>query len=337
MYTRVIIILSFLSALALSGCRKEFEKVSDVAFEVNATSGTYKVGEPVLFEMSGDPDFITFYSGEEGNDYAFKDTDRITETEMTFSFMTTTSSGTVGYPNPSVVPIAWSDDFSGEYTVEAVNNATWHDITDQFRLPDDTGVTQLFSNELYITDLYTDPSKPIYFRFYYCVEAFDQSLAGGQGNGRTQWQFQSVALNGVAGETVSELYDIVGAGWTIVKTDSYNDESIGNFQPDINSGRILFRSDFRPTQDRECWAVSGPIHKIDNINHGPDRGLGIKSVADSDMTEYTYTYTEPGVYEVAFVAANANVYDRKETVRHLTVEIVEDEASIENPEPGEWK
>ena len=142
MNIRDIILLSLFSAAALTSCRKEFEKVDDVDFDVHATSSVFKVGEPAVFEMSGNPDFITFYSGETGSDYAYKDTDRIIETEMTLSFTTTTSSGTVGHPNPAVVPVAWSDDFSGEYTEEAVRNATWHDITDEFTMPDNTGITQ---------------------------------------------------------------------------------------------------------------------------------------------------------------------------------------------------
>ena len=74
---REYIIILFLTALAVSGCRKEFEKVEDVDFSVRTSAPVYKVGEPVVFRMSGKPDFITFYSGEVGNDYAYKDTDRI--------------------------------------------------------------------------------------------------------------------------------------------------------------------------------------------------------------------------------------------------------------------
>lgn len=330
----ILFIILFLTALAVSGCRKEFEKVEDVDFSVRTSAPVYKVGEPVVFRMSGKPDFITFYSGEVGNDYAYKDTDRITETGMTFSFTTTTSSGTDGYPNPSSVPVAYSSDFSGEYTEEAVRQATWHDITDNFQMPDNTGVSSLFSNDFYITSLYEDDGKPLYFSFHYVVDAFDQSAAGGAGNGRTQWNFGSISFNGVAGETISELYDMVSAGWQIVLTPSYDGQSS---MPDINASRILLRSEFKPDHQLECWAVSGPIYKVDNINNGPDRGLGIKSVADADMTSYSYTYNEPGEYQVAFVAANANVYDRKEVVRHVTVKVVEDEGSIESPEPGEWE
>lgn len=89
-------------------------------FDVSLEAETFKVGEPVRFHFSGNPDFIIFYSGEKGNDYAYKDTDRITDSEMTFSFSTTTTSGTAGNPNPSRVPVCYSTDFSGEYTEEAV-------------------------------------------------------------------------------------------------------------------------------------------------------------------------------------------------------------------------
>ena len=107
-------------AVLTTGCRKNLDDVDDVHFDVSLEAETFKVGEPVRFHFSGNPDFIIFYSGEKGNDYAYKDTDRITDSEMTFSFSTTTTAGTAGIPNPSRVPVCYSTDFSGEYTEEAV-------------------------------------------------------------------------------------------------------------------------------------------------------------------------------------------------------------------------
>ena len=87
-------------AVLTTGCRKNLDDVDDVHFDVSLEAETFKVGEPVRFHFSGNPDFIIFYSGEKGNDYAYKDTDRITDSEMTFSFSTTTTAGTAGNPNP---------------------------------------------------------------------------------------------------------------------------------------------------------------------------------------------------------------------------------------------
>ena len=62
-------------AVLTTGCRKNLDDVDDVHFDVSLEAETFKVGEPVRFHFSGNPDFIIFYSGEKGNDYAYKDTD----------------------------------------------------------------------------------------------------------------------------------------------------------------------------------------------------------------------------------------------------------------------
>lgn len=319
--------------LLAGGCRKQFETVDAVDFEVSTATQTFKVGESVRFHFEGNPDFIIFYSGETGNEYAFKDKDRITETEMTFTFTTTTSSGTPGYPNPARVPICYSTDFSGEYTEEAVRAATWIDITDQFNQPTDTGVNDLLSGDVNISRYYPDEETPLYFSFHYVVDPYDASAAGGEGNGRTQWNYKSPQFNGVVGETSEVLYDMASSNWQIVLASSFEGASS---LPDINTYRVLLRSEFTPAVSRECWAICGPIYKMDQINEGPDHGVGIKAMADASLASYDYIYETPGEYTVTFVGANANVYDRKEVVRTLKIQIVEDEGGITPPEPGEW-
>ena len=59
-------------AVLTTGCRKNLDDVDDVHFDVSLEAETFKVGEPVRFHFSGNPDFIIFYSGEKGNDYAYK-------------------------------------------------------------------------------------------------------------------------------------------------------------------------------------------------------------------------------------------------------------------------
>ncbi len=323
----------FAISLLPCGCRESFEEVDDVRFDVSTASATFKAGEPVRFSFRGNPDFIWFYSGERGNEYAFKEQDRIVETRMTFSFTTTTASGTKGYPNPARVPISYSTDFSGEYTEEAVREATWIDITDRFDMPTDIGATDLLSGEVNISDFYPDNDTPLYLSFHYVVEAYDATAAGGNGNGRTQWNFKSPKINGIAGESSAVLYDIASSNWTIVRAASFEGATS---LPDINSSRILLRSEFQPPVSRECWAVAGPIHKMDYINEGPDMGVGIKAMAEAALTGYSYVYTEPGEYTATFVAANSNVYERRELVRSVKIRIVEDEGSITPPEAGEW-
>ena len=322
---KYLLLLATLGVLT-TGCRKNLD---DVDFDVSLDTETFKVGEPVRFHFTGNPDFIIFYSGEKGNDYAYKDTDRITDSEMTFSFSTTTTAGTPGIPNPSHIPVCYSTDFSGEYTEEAVRAATWIDITDRFTMPTDTGITALLSGDVNVTEYFSDPETPLYFSFHWIVQPYDAAIK----NGRTQWNIQATKFSGIAGESVSTLYDFADINWKLVSAASFEGATS---LPDINASRILFRSEFRPAVSRECWAVSGPIYRMDQINDGPDFGVGIKAMAEASLNSYAYTYTEPGDYEIVFVAANANVYGRKEIIRKVSVRIIEDEGGITPPQPGEW-
>lgn len=326
------ILMALSVAVLATACRKEYDKVDGVSFNATLASDVFKVGEPVTFYFEGSPNLITFYSGEEGNDYAYKEQDRIVETEMYFAFNTTTTSGTVGHANPSSCPVSYSTDFSGEYTLEAMNAATWTDITDQFIMPDDTSISSLYSGEVKVSDLYIDPELPIYFRFYFSVSGEEVQ----RGNGRTQWLIQSPQFNGVAGEKSVELYDIVASGWTFVHSANWETVSPKNW-PDINASRFRFTSTFKPSETIESWCISGPIKKYESINNGPDRGVAIKALADATLHEFKYTFNEPGEYEVVFVAANANVWDRSETAVKLKVTIVEDEGGLTPPQPEDWK
>ena len=320
---------------ASAGCSKE-DSVDMPSFEVTLPGSVFKVGEPVAFSLSGNPDIISFYSGEAGNAYEYKDKDRITPAEMTLSFTTLASSGTAGYPNPAMAPISYSTDFDGDYTEEGVRRATWTDISDNFKFPTDVGQS-IPSGTMFIDDLFPADGRPLYFRFHYQVDKFDQSAAGGKGNGRTQVNIQNFLINGMTASGSTPVYDVLTSGWQCVLTPSYDDCPTANL-PSMpgTSPRILLRSDFRPTQDRECWAVSGPLYRAEDVNTGPDMGVGIKTVSDPGVMRYEHTYTTPGTYTVTFVGANSNVYGRKEVVRQLTLTVVGDEGGITPPEYEPW-
>lgn len=71
-----------LSALALASCNKDMTKgLEDVSVSVTPDENvtiqgqvvTVRKGNPVEFNIAGNPDFVTFYSGELGHQYAYSD------------------------------------------------------------------------------------------------------------------------------------------------------------------------------------------------------------------------------------------------------------------------
>lgn len=65
------LIITFITALLLCliSCGEVLEEIS---FEVTPDSGNvYETGKELYFNFSGNPDYITFYSGEPGNNYRY--------------------------------------------------------------------------------------------------------------------------------------------------------------------------------------------------------------------------------------------------------------------------
>lgn len=323
------------SALLSAACTDDYA-LKQPSLDVSAPS-TVKVGQKVEFTLSGEQDILSFWSGEAGSEYAYKDKDRIGAGETWLTFSTTTSSGTDGHPNPSSVPLSWSSDFSGEYAVEAMNAATWHDITSEFEWPDNVGQT-VPAGRLAMGDILPSDGAPVYFRFYYHVAAWDQSSNGGAGNGRTQWGITGMSFfcDTPAGEYTA--YDMFGQRWQLILGPGCETIPEANLPAlPSSSERILFRSQFKPAVDLHVWAVSGPITRPGDLNLGRDKGVGVKTIADPQMSSFWYTYSEPGDYTVTFVGVNANSSGRKEVVRDVKLKVVQDTGGISGPVPAEWE
>lgn len=68
-------ILFFISILAVSAiavsCKKELSP-EPLSFNVTTAGNVYHAGDTVVFNFSGEPDIITFYSGEPGADYELR-------------------------------------------------------------------------------------------------------------------------------------------------------------------------------------------------------------------------------------------------------------------------
>ena len=280
-----------------------------------------KAGQDAVFTLTGDPDLITFYSGEPGKAYEYSHQDRIGQVQMQMSFMTTTSSGTPGSPNPSELPLYYSTDFSGIYTEEAVMAATWTEITDRFEMPADTGVSNKASGAQSVDDIFPKDGSPIFLMFSYNIKKYEESLA----NGRTQWNIKDLNIDGIADSGTRTVYDIKSCGWQFVYGRGM-ENNVSQF-PELpgSSARILFRLDFRAASDMQLWAVSGPLQRPESVNLGPDRGTGIKTSADPALSQFKYTYTRPGEYVATFVAVNANASDRKEKVEQVRIVVEEAE------------
>ena len=335
-YNVLMLCVAACVGLATTSCEDDFYSVSEPDFNVSLDKPVVRVGERAVFNFEGSADIISAYLGEEGNTYEYHDQARILPATMWMSFMMKTSSGTNGNPNPARVPLYYSTDFSGNYTLEDVKAATWVEISDRFKMPTDVG-QQVSSGSVQINDLFDEKGK-IYLALFYHLQAYDTAKAN---NGRTLWQVLNFMIEGKTDKESGVLYDGNNAGWQFVYEAGY-DGCTGGYQtscslPDVNATRVLLRAEFKPSEDHKVWAISAPIEKQEDVNLGFDRPVAVKAYADPTMKSYYHIYNTPGEYDVTFIGVNANAGGRHEVVRQTTIKVVNDGGSISQPTPDEWK
>ncbi len=305
--------LTILAVLTLLvSCKKDMV-VEEPEFDVSISSATFKVGEPVVFAIKGAPDVITFYSGEKGSDYEFKNAERIYEATTSLSFHSAKYAGN----NDNLVALKYSTNFNGVYEPDAIRQATWVDITDRFHIPPINGTAPVMepSQEVDISDIFPDPETPVYIGWFFTTA---------ENSSRTRFQIVNFEVKGVVQEdtTLSGVkYSLASAGFQMVKGEGFQIQDHATTTPRVTATAIIWDGVFANTSFKEGWAISNEIYPATKINLGRDYGVGIKSVLDPPLLEHNVTYQSPGTYKATFVASNVSVYGRKDTSKELEITI----------------
>ena len=115
-----LLIAVSIATFALASCESEFTK--DAELNVNVATGdgvsfdgqtiTVKSGTPVEFHFNGDPDFLTFYSGEAGKEYKYRERTTVDEGEIETSTLKFKLTPQYGKPENTLTMYV-SGDFPG--------------------------------------------------------------------------------------------------------------------------------------------------------------------------------------------------------------------------------
>lgn len=316
---KLIYIMPVLFSLFVS-CQPE--KIDLPELEVSTDFTTYHVGDTVTFYLNGNPDIISFYSGEPGNAYEYANQDRIVESTTTVSFQTQNRSQTYtgtdagsAFCQDNQLKVKISTDYNGQLNAESVKSATWTDITDKFNL----GPLSCSSSSSYIaagtvelTQYLTD-EQPFYFAFEY-INRPNKDF----GNSNI-WRFSNFAITAVSDAGSVNVATQSSALWSPVFVGTNWDPARGFSS---TSTVVTMRGDaaYRDIE-QELWCISAPL-KVDKvINVGEDISVPIKTVSEIPLTSYNYTFKKPGIYTVTFLAINSNIYDRKEIIRQVQITV----------------
>jgi hypothetical protein len=304
MMKHIFVLISAL--LALTACTQKLE-VSAPEFNVTQEKITARAGEEVKFLFTGDPDLITFYSGEVLHDHVFAAGRIVKTNSLSFSFRSNVEFG----KQPDQLSIMASADFNGGATFEDVSAANWTDITNRFVLG--TNATYKSSGEADLSDLRVE-GKPLFLAFRYVVK--NPSLYG-TGN---VWRIQNFLFTAQTSIGLQTLGNMQNSGFRIFerkKETAPCRSTISTTTLQLIAPALV---DSTRTVDTECWIVTKGFDTGDT-DYGPDRPVAIKGYADPKMKEAVYIYNAPGNYKAVFAAYNGNTAGRKEVIREVDVEI----------------
>ncbi|WP_353196201.1 DUF5017 domain-containing protein [Parapedobacter defluvii] len=298
-------LIGFIGILSVS-CVKE--EVTLPSFDTQESHVTVHAGDSLQFQFNGDANVVTFYSGEPGHVYIYRErTQKELEGDVSLSFSTRVLNS---YElDPRELTVLVSTDFSGNYIYDDVTAADWINISDKFVYPqvETGGLTN--AGTISIVDLFV-PGKPFYIAYRYQTIGRPPAARDGR-----NWRVEQFSLVNeyAAGSTV--LADQTTAGWSAVNQDNV-DPGRG---VTISSARLNFRSNnVRREIGLDVWVVSQPI---DLFKVDPDRGVAIKNMSENQLTSYTHMYDTPGTYEAVFVAANSTIYGEQSVTRTVSVTV----------------
>lgn len=297
-------ILFFLIGLwLLSACEKD---TSEIVFDVSADRVTIKAGESVNFKLTGNPDNITFFSGEMGKRYDFVGRSSATGIpKLKFDAKLENAA------TPQGLSVLVSNKFEGlVFTLDSLNMRQidtessnkniskpdiWSDISSQATWPATQNATK--TSELDLSS-FAIANKPVFIAFKW---------SGDAGVNQSKWTINNLSIVNYLPDgtsyTIGNLttnsitnYGYSGAtfspGWKDFKASGDISWIVGTSSLAV-TGKTAASS-----VSSESWVISGAI---DLTKVTPDWGTAIKGMSATVATT-TYAYKVAGTYTATFVA-----------------------------------
>ena len=287
-----IIILIFSMAIFLISCN------NDVLIEPTATftpdSLEFKAGSEIVFRYSGDGDYVTFWSGEEGQIFENRHRIEVPVDSAYFQFNNYTAFGNTAQLRPISVYI--SNSFKGNYSDLGIYDisTTWDAIT-----PSNT--------PNYAASLVAVPSGKINITKYKDAPFF------------IAFKFVSDSMSGSARQVRIKDFEI--NAYTKAGLIKSNILSTFGFKPVNIKGpgvwtQTAVQLDIRGTAQKweEDWYITKEL-VLNRVNS--DKGLAIKTLADN-MADFRYIYTKPGVYKARIEISNSRYGKQKTDYQDFT-------------------
>lgn len=330
-----LLMAASIASLTFASCESEFTKDAELNVNVMTNESvnfdgqtiTAKKRTPVEFLFSGNPDFLTFFSGENGKKYEYRERTTVDESEIESSTLKFTL--TPQYGNPAgILTMYVSSSFpgieKGNFTSDSilVEQHSWEVLIPPTDFPTtlksktyEIDMKSYIGKRIAIAICYKGQNKNVaQSKFTFSNMQIVNSMSNGQKTVFAAGSFGFTPVNMLNRHNLPDQKSMTAN--RAYGTVTNNTSGIWNAK-DWNT--FFIHSSNANTALKYSWLVSN-LFVVNACS--PDFGTGIKNVTQS-LNSYRYAYNEPGTYTATFVGTNGNYKQEKSVIREYKVVVTE--------------
>lgn len=329
-----------ITGLALTACENELVQDAEMNVGVETTDGvtfdgqtiTVKAGTPVNFRISGEPDYLTFFSGEAGNEYRYKDRTEVDTEDIESSVLSFDIQAQYGEP-ANILQMLISTSFAGikgndfESDSVLVETSEWETLVKQSELPTalktynyTVDMSKYLGQRVAIAIVYKGVSNvKAQTKFYFKNMKITNTMTNGQTTALTASSFGFTPINmyyrhpDVLANTQRKA-NMTGKPYGTVTNNT------GGMWNMTGLPATFFIHSSSPGDPLQyAWLVSN-LMVVNGCT--PDSGTGVKNITQGTDT-YSYTYENAGTYTATFVGTNANYKKQTSVTNEYKVVVTE--------------
>jgi hypothetical protein len=294
-----------------TACKKMQVEVPELDIALENT--TLKAGDTARFNLSGNADYISFYSGEPGRNHDSINSFTRTGGNPELQFSSAVSAAGTGITTGNHLSVLVSTDFNGIYDAASVSGATWTNITPRTTLA--TGTATVTSPVANLNDLKVQ-GKPIYvaFRYVSATPALRQR----------QWTISAFQFRTRFPNSTQYTHSASNADAVFTPVNMAGDSATwiaGTALTHVGLNANL------PVDDD--WAISKAfdLNKASSLDpaKGSSDALGVVSVKNlatgAVPPQFRWKYATAGTYKAVFVIRNATIEANKEIKKAFSITV----------------
>ncbi|MDI3320668.1 DUF5017 domain-containing protein [Pinibacter soli] len=333
------ILAIIIAAASVTSCNKKPLDLAPVSsFGVQADSmnashdgASYSLGSPATFNFTGNPVAVTFYSGEIGHNYIYRNRTSAAGISRLI-FTNALNAGT----QANSLHVMLSTDFKGVVSSRTVvqgvvtaNTLVYDSAATQANIAAaswiDVTPSKLATNATAVTDTidlstYAAAGKKVFIAFKYTAQA---------GSIQNKWTITNLTLsNNLSDGTIYTIGNlgaynvpIVNYGGTTFSPGWMAFPVANTYNWTITAGTSLVITGAATatdaTSNAEAWTFMG---SIDLTSVTPDMGVAVKNITTA-VAPFKYLYPAVGKYDAVFAATNLTAYTQDTTTRKIPVVI----------------